>query len=571
MGVGVCVCVRCYYAMRGGSSPVPLWLTTAVCLCVSRRPGLRLVPQGLAEYRPPSAAASGSPSPSPSPSLPVAAVVSPVRRSPDSAITDGDGDYRGRASSVLSEEGSTSASVCSTNATAASGTGTRTRRRRRRRKAADLVSPSLSGPHLRDGTAGEPGRVWVCVCLCVCAHLCLCVSVCVLCVYVWRCVLTNHPPRVLSLTPAGSLALASFLTRRPTVEKLRQRNIIRAGPHADPSLAATHRALMKQRQQDALSRAIKNRRSVEDLVKANIIKDPDHNRLAAQMDTLSKFLQTRPSIDQVKEAHLIQDVMMWSAIHVKTGSPAPRNCHTITLVGRKLFSLGGYVVPPSPSLTSVFDPDTSSWSQPSESGTPPVERYAHAAVASGRFIYVFGGYNETHGWLNDVHALDTGACSAPCCFVLDAELRASPVGLRGALRGRVNTPCRPVQPRAHMHPCVKCSFRPHVHAAPPLPTNRWRGLAARPRARVDTRAPCSTLPCDLWRPPRRVWRQRPRHALQLRVDVVHVHMGVEKRGTSWHTAVAPVGAHRRHVRQPHGGVWWRQRLERRNVQRFAHA
>ena len=43
---------------------------------------------------------------------------------------------------------------------------------------------------------------------------------------------------------------------------------------SDPSLHARHRELMQKRQKDSLSRAIKNRRSVEELMKANIIKGP---------------------------------------------------------------------------------------------------------------------------------------------------------------------------------------------------------------------------------------------------------------------------------------------------------
>ncbi len=41
---------------------------------------------------------------------------------------------------------------------------------------------------------------------------------------------------------------------------------------SDPSLHARHRELKQMRQKDSLSRAIKNRRSAEELMKANIIK-----------------------------------------------------------------------------------------------------------------------------------------------------------------------------------------------------------------------------------------------------------------------------------------------------------
>ncbi len=43
----------------------------------------------------------------------------------------------------------------------------------------------------------------------------------------------------------------------------------------------------------------------------------------------------------------------------------------------------------------------------------PPQRYAHSAVVKDRFIYIFGGYSEKFGWLNDLHVLDTGIGALP--------------------------------------------------------------------------------------------------------------------------------------------------------------
>jgi hypothetical protein len=123
------------------------------------------------------------------------------------------------------------------------------------------------------------------------------------------------------------------------------------------------------------------------------------------------------------------DVMMWTKVAPGGGSPPPTNCHTATWINRKLFVVAGYSVPSSVTLTRVYDPDTLCWLSTGEYGRVPCQRYAHAAASvDNRFLYIFGGYSERYGWLNDMCMLDTGVVSGGLRMTLFSAVCMTPHG-----------------------------------------------------------------------------------------------------------------------------------------------
>ena len=49
------------------------------------------------------------------------------------------------------------------------------------------------------------------------------------------------------------------------------------------------------------------------------------------------------------------DVMMWTKIAPSGAQPNPLNCHSMTLVGKRLFNIAGFSMPASLGITRVFD------------------------------------------------------------------------------------------------------------------------------------------------------------------------------------------------------------------------
>lgn len=180
---------------------------------------------------------------------------------------------------------------------------------------------------------------------------------------------------------------------------------------------------------------------------------------------LAALLERRPSVQAMVRAARIKKVMMWTLLDV-TGygglgdQQQSRNCASLSLVGRKLYLLGGHENSPrlgessgvgigtgglstnsgihnahtggqtpfgsnlhsssniatemsntSTSLftTQVLDIDRSCWERVptrSAAGFSPVARYAHATVVIRHFLVIFGGYGGGI-WRNDVWILDT--------------------------------------------------------------------------------------------------------------------------------------------------------------------
>ncbi|GAB2209672.1 hypothetical protein Droror1_Dr00026893, partial [Drosera rotundifolia] len=105
--------------------------------------------------------------------------------------------------------------------------------------------------------------------------------------------------------------------------------------------------------------------------------------------------------------------MRWERAKVDGGgggeAPGKRWGHTCNAIrgGRLVYVFGGYGKSNChTNLVHVFDTVADSWTQLATKGTPPVPRDSHTCTTVGDKLFVFGGTNGLHP-LNDLHILDT--------------------------------------------------------------------------------------------------------------------------------------------------------------------
>jgi len=100
--------------------------------------------------------------------------------------------------------------------------------------------------------------------------------------------------------------------------------------------------------------------------------------------------------------------MIWAQL-VHTGlSPPARAGHTASALGvpAHLIVFGGANSSRRFADVQIFDTSSSNWSKPPTRGLPPASRYYHAAVLARGSLLVFGG-SDGKGALGDLHALHT--------------------------------------------------------------------------------------------------------------------------------------------------------------------
>ncbi|WCJ35825.1 Galactose oxidase/kelch repeat superfamily protein [Euphorbia peplus] len=110
--------------------------------------------------------------------------------------------------------------------------------------------------------------------------------------------------------------------------------------------------------------------------------------------------------------------MRWEKLHLQqqehgggNGGPGKRWGHTCNSVkgGRFLYVFGGYGQDNcQTNQVHVFDTVMQSWSQPAVQGTLPTPRDSHSCTAIGDKLYVFGGTDGMNP-LKDLHVLDTSS------------------------------------------------------------------------------------------------------------------------------------------------------------------
>jgi hypothetical protein len=88
--------------------------------------------------------------------------------------------------------------------------------------------------------------------------------------------------------------------------------------------------------------------------------------------------------------------------------PAARAGHTATLIGHKMFVLGGGDHRRVFRDVHVLELNSMVWSKPSVTGELPHACAAHTATAIGALVIVFGGASPQGSMFNDMFVMDTG-------------------------------------------------------------------------------------------------------------------------------------------------------------------
>ncbi|XP_076467145.1 uncharacterized protein LOC143298228 [Babylonia areolata] len=100
----------------------------------------------------------------------------------------------------------------------------------------------------------------------------------------------------------------------------------------------------------------------------------------------------------------------WEEVTTTGDVPSARNAHASAVVGACIYIFGGRqgIAMGERSLADLYKLDTSTntWTQVTMTGPVPEARSYHSMAAIGATIYVFGGCTKA-GRLNDLHAFDT--------------------------------------------------------------------------------------------------------------------------------------------------------------------
>ncbi|XP_031490809.1 acyl-CoA-binding domain-containing protein 6-like [Nymphaea colorata] len=116
---------------------------------------------------------------------------------------------------------------------------------------------------------------------------------------------------------------------------------------------------------------------------------------------------------QTNEVHVFDTIKQtWSKPMVKGVPPLPRDSHSCTTVGNKLFVFGGTDGQNPLNDLHVLDTSTNTWTQPIVSGDGPEAREGHSATLVGRHLFIFGGCGKSFEedeeiYYNNLYILDT--------------------------------------------------------------------------------------------------------------------------------------------------------------------
>eukprot|EP01084_Bolivina_argentea_P008747 16361_1 len=188
----------------------------------------------------------------------------------------------------------------------------------------------------------------------------------------------------------------------------------------DESLQKVMNNVLKQRLQKLLNEKLSKRKSIQSLIRKGILKSEstssNDNLTTNRRDmyrrmsnhSLTEFLSCRPTLNELVKANMVHDVMTWTKIKYNTGIiPNKRNCHQMILHKnqKKLYIIGGYNTGSINIDVLTFNIDKNQWFRPLIGGSIPIERYSHSVVNINNKIYMFGGFNVNHKWLNDLYTL----------------------------------------------------------------------------------------------------------------------------------------------------------------------
>ncbi|EFJ05235.1 hypothetical protein SELMODRAFT_431741 [Selaginella moellendorffii] len=126
---------------------------------------------------------------------------------------------------------------------------------------------------------------------------------------------------------------------------------------------------------------------------------------------LRRFSRLEPRLES-RDVHLEQGTYIWSKPVMKGTHPSPRDSHSSTAVGSKLYVFGGTDGTSPLDDLFVLDTATNTWGKPDVFGDVPAPREGHSASLIGDNLFVFGGCGKSSDpseeeYYNDLHVLNT--------------------------------------------------------------------------------------------------------------------------------------------------------------------
>ncbi|WOK92296.1 kelch domain-containing protein 3 [Canna indica] len=115
---------------------------------------------------------------------------------------------------------------------------------------------------------------------------------------------------------------------------------------------------------------------------------------------------------QTNDVHVFDTVKkLWTKPMLKGTPPSPRDSHSCTTVGDRLFVFGGTDGKNPLKDMHILDTSSNTWIMPDLYGEGPDAREGHSAVLIDKRLFIFGGCgkSETHEekYYNDLYILDT--------------------------------------------------------------------------------------------------------------------------------------------------------------------
>ncbi|XP_047265784.1 kelch domain-containing protein 3 isoform X1 [Capsicum annuum] len=101
---------------------------------------------------------------------------------------------------------------------------------------------------------------------------------------------------------------------------------------------------------------------------------------------------------------------IWSEPLTKGALPSPRDSHSCTTIGDKLFVFGGTNGRVPLNDLHIFDTSSNTWISPSLRGDRPNPREGHSAAFIGKRLFIFGGcgkFDDAEIFYDDVYVLNT--------------------------------------------------------------------------------------------------------------------------------------------------------------------
>ncbi|XP_076902562.1 uncharacterized protein LOC143557357 [Bidens hawaiensis] len=116
---------------------------------------------------------------------------------------------------------------------------------------------------------------------------------------------------------------------------------------------------------------------------------------------------------QTNQVHLYNTTKRtWSELEMQGALPVPRDSHSCTAIGDKLFVFGGTDGNVPLKDLHILETSTNTWMTPSVRGEGPEAREGHSAAAIGKRLFIFGGCGKSSDTLveeyfDDLYILNT--------------------------------------------------------------------------------------------------------------------------------------------------------------------